>query len=314
MINVDDRFLKEADEQELYLMLHIAKYMDKQNFAFPSVATLADATGWSERKIRRIKKRCIEKGFLKIVKRYKKDKGRDSDGYEILTDKISVYVNLKGKGIPPGQNVQGGGDKIDSTPLTKRTGEVLTNEVLNKGDSSESPYSHKWDDVYSFEQFWNDYGLKKRKRAAWKYWKRLPKKDIAAIKKFLPAYLSETEPKYRQYPRTFLSERTWDDYTERIQDAGKDNTAPTEYDGQYAKYLELVKKQYPVLASTVKYMSKAEFIDFLKQDYKMSDSIRKRVLRGCHDDISSGEVNHGTTVGELYFKRIKKKYREHQHV
>lgn len=138
MINVDDRFLTEANEDELYLVLHVAKHMDKDNFCFPSVDTLSHAMNWSSRKTRRIKIQCIEKGFFEIVERYEKNGGRKSDGYKIKTDRVSIYVNLKDKGDAPLTKHTGGGDKtystpldiLYSTPLTDRAGEVLTNEVL----------------------------------------------------------------------------------------------------------------------------------------------------------------------------------------
>jgi len=140
MINLHTNLLGQADEQELYFMLHVAGYMNKENFAFPAVKTLAKEMRWEERKVRRVKQRCIKKGFIEAVARYRENGGRTSDGYRVLTDCIGVYTPLKGKGHPTLQDGEGGTDQRregatlqdgnGGTPQDGEGKEVLANEAL----------------------------------------------------------------------------------------------------------------------------------------------------------------------------------------
>ena len=104
MINIQEWILEQADEQEMYLLLNVARHMDKDNFAFPSNKTLARLTKWGIKKVRKVKAQCIEKDFFAVVPRYRQDGGQTSDGFTITTDAIGVFISLKGKGDPPTQD------------------------------------------------------------------------------------------------------------------------------------------------------------------------------------------------------------------
>lgn len=157
MINVDDRILGEADADELFLLLHIAKHMNKENFAWPSNATLCASTKWEIKKLQRIKARCIEKGFIEVVERYREIGGRTTNGYRVKTDCLTVFMNLKGKGgtqdrIPQngiGGIPQNGIPRLSQngigahTPKRGRERSINKNEVLTNERESESAHAQK---------------------------------------------------------------------------------------------------------------------------------------------------------------------------
>ena len=68
-------------------------------------------------------------------------------------------------------------------------------------------------DIYSFEDFWNDYAKKVGKQDKLKVkWSKLSDKDKLAIKDYIPNYkLSQPEPKFRKNPETFLNNESWND-------------------------------------------------------------------------------------------------------
>jgi len=129
MLNVHDKLLDELNENEYFLVSHIARYMGRNNFAFPSVATLAGRARWGTRKVIRVKKDLIEKNVIETFARYKEDGGRTSDGYMISTDLLSVFINLKGKGAPPVQNEQ-------YPPVQNEQGKVLKEEEIKRREET----------------------------------------------------------------------------------------------------------------------------------------------------------------------------------
>lgn len=156
MINVDDRILNEADADELFLLLHIAKHMNKDNFAWPSNATLCESTKWEIKKLQRVKARCADKGFIEIVKRFRESGGgMAANGYRVKTDCLTVFVNLSGKGdripqngiggipqkrVPPiPQNGIGAGTPKRDRDRSINKNEVLTNERERENARAQEP-------------------------------------------------------------------------------------------------------------------------------------------------------------------------------
>lgn len=166
MINLNDKLLSEADADELYLLLHIVKYMNAENFAWPSNATLCDAMKWEIKKLQRVKARCIYKCLIEVVPRYRAKGGASSNGYRILTSHLGVFTNMKGKGHPQngigedGQRIPQngiGGISQNGTPPIPQNGigghtpkrdrdisinkkEVLTTQVLTNDLRDQQPF------------------------------------------------------------------------------------------------------------------------------------------------------------------------------
>lgn len=139
MLNIDDRFLTEATQDQFWLMCHIAQFMNENAACFPSNKTLCERTGWKISKLNEVKKSCIDAAMLKAETRFINAR-QSTNEYTIITDRLSVMVNLrgkKGKQIPtataaPYRNGNTQGATLAAPPHTATaTTEVLTsNEVL----------------------------------------------------------------------------------------------------------------------------------------------------------------------------------------
>ena len=68
-------------------------------------------------------------------------------------------------------------------------------------------------DVYPFEEFWNDYEKKVGKKDKLiPKWRKLSDADKINIKAYIPLYkTAQPDKKYRKNPETFLNNKSWDD-------------------------------------------------------------------------------------------------------
>lgn len=143
MLNIDTRLLELIDESEIWLLLHLAKRLGKQEESvFPSNATLLAETGWHIEKLQRVKKSLEQKNILKIKQRkIKGQKQQSSNVYIFKTDKISYFTNAKGEEVevssPIGFSGGEGVGKSEGGDTGKSDREVLTTEVL----TTEEEYS-----------------------------------------------------------------------------------------------------------------------------------------------------------------------------
>jgi len=165
MINVDDRLLGEVNEKEFWLLVHIAKRLDKTRGAFPSNETLLNDTGWSDKTLRSVKKSCVEKGLLRIEKRMTEDGKQTSNNYRITTNRIGFFIgaaDAQGRG---GKNYQGrqklpgsprqklpGSPPVKITTLSINQSEVLTNEPERENAPAkiETDYTNTVNHLLSF--------------------------------------------------------------------------------------------------------------------------------------------------------------------
>jgi hypothetical protein len=122
MLNIHDNLLSQVDEKEMWLLLHIAKRIDKDRGAFPSNATLLDETGWSDRTLRKVKKSCVDKGLLAIQKRATESGKQTSNNYEITTNLIGFFIGAKDAQNRGGKKYQGG-QELPGTGAVKSTRE-----------------------------------------------------------------------------------------------------------------------------------------------------------------------------------------------
>ena len=133
MINVDDRLLISGiTADQLYLLLHISKYMNKDMTCFPSNASLCLSTAWGLTKLKEVKRSLVVDGYLSITER-KNGEFQLTNLYTIETEHLSVWVNLKGKGGEEQEvgNAAGGRSETRPGEVVNATTEVLTNKVLN---------------------------------------------------------------------------------------------------------------------------------------------------------------------------------------
>lgn len=80
----------------------------------------------------------------------------------------------------------------------------------NNNDINENNLNRS-NDVYSFENFWDDYDKKiGNKGELSRLWDRLPDADKLAIKAYIPKYkAAQPNKQYRKNPQTFLNNKGW---------------------------------------------------------------------------------------------------------
>ena len=89
---------------------------------------------------------------------------------------------------------------------------------------------------YTFEQFWNDYGVKKNKHEAERKFNKLSQKDRLHIQKILPQFKLDTpDIAFRKHPTTFLNQKTWLDY--EVEAPKSTNVTPMTDDERYWSYI-----------------------------------------------------------------------------
>lgn len=285
MINVDDRFLSEATQDQFWFMCHVAKYMGKDSKCFPSNQTLCEVTGWKISKLNQVKRSCIEAGMIKVEPRYANNKQR-SNIYRIVTDRLSVVMNLKGKEIPATSVAPCHAD--GTTPATSVAPEVLTIVTNNTMD---------------FEMFWDKYGFKKgSKTNAVKKWEQLTGRDRKDIADTLDLYLRDTVTKdtgrkngfkpMRKHPEFYLSGRIWEAYVDEAKEQAERDSIPTEYDQPYNAYLKWVQDNTPEVLHKTKHLSKQQFIAFKTTYYVpgksiLGDYLESKYLMDAHRNMSS---------------------------
>ena len=70
-------------------------------------------------------------------------------------------------------------------------------------------------EIYSFEEFWNDYDKKTGRKNCEVKWKKIKDSDKLKIKETVKSYVSsKSDKKYIQNPFTYLNRETWNDEIE----------------------------------------------------------------------------------------------------
>lgn len=82
----------------------------------------------------------------------------------------------------------------------------------NNNDINENNLNRS-NDVYSFENFWDDYDKKiGNKEKLFRLWDRLPDADKLKIKAYIPRYkAAKPDKQFRKNPQTFLNNKGWED-------------------------------------------------------------------------------------------------------
>lgn len=137
MINIDDRLLPLVDQNELHLLIHITKRLNKQMFCFPSNKTLMRDTGWGDDKLAKVKKSLVDKQLLRVVPRYRENV-QISNIYIVQTDLIGVYVSADKLSRTPENNTPISDFSGDGDGLENEGTKVLTHSEVLFTDSNES--------------------------------------------------------------------------------------------------------------------------------------------------------------------------------
>jgi len=221
MLNIDDRLLISGiTADQLYLLLHIAKHMNKDMTCFPSNATLCLSTAWGLTKLKEVKKSLIVDGYLSSTER-KNGEFQLTNLYKIETEHLSVWVNLKGKGGEEQGVVNATGGMSETRPggVANATTEVLTSEVLNSSSIADQNFE-KWakdvfDDRRTFEAFCMS--------------RKLPKGKYEAYK---DQFIAEARTKTEEYKRRVDVLNHFLNYSSRLFDIEKEQAARTAKNAQ----------------------------------------------------------------------------------
>lgn len=130
---------------------------------------------------------------------------------------------------------------MDVTDLSLRCDENVapipnTKQIVNTDNISSAT-------SYTFELFWEDYGVKKNKHEAQKKFNKLSPKDKNHIQAIMPQYKLDTpEIKFRKHPSTFLNQKTWLDYD--ITEPKTTTAMPTNpTESRYWNLMEIIKQR-----------------------------------------------------------------------
>lgn len=99
-----------------------------------------------------------------------------------------------------------GDDTTDSTTDGHQTD-------INKNDKNDKNNIYRSNDVYSFDEFWDDYAKKVGDKDKLRNkWSKLSQADKLKIKEYIPKYKkAQPDKKYRKNPETFLNNKSWYD-------------------------------------------------------------------------------------------------------
>ena len=141
MINLDDRIFDEVqDENQMWLLLHIAKRINKDMYCFPTNYTLSKDCGWGMNKVQKVKKQLKDLGLIDVSKRMVQGRQR-ANNYTVNTDHIGIYVPLKrikgslNEGNPKEGTLKQGNlneHTLNEGNRSINQKEVLTNTSINK--------------------------------------------------------------------------------------------------------------------------------------------------------------------------------------
>lgn len=93
MINVDDRILGKVNENEFWIIMHVAKRMRSNRLqAWPSLETIAKDCRWSENTTRRWRDSLVKKGYLQIEYR-----PGLSNIYRFTMQGIGIFTPMEGE-------------------------------------------------------------------------------------------------------------------------------------------------------------------------------------------------------------------------
>lgn len=144
MLNIDTRLLAQVDESELWLLMQLAKRINKENLCWPSNRTLCSETGWHIEKLQRIKKQLMEKNLLSVLIRKHPEGGQGANAYQVNSAYIGVFVSADKfefacteNGEAPSGKSEGGAPANTDRPSSRKNrqrsinqSEVLTNELI----------------------------------------------------------------------------------------------------------------------------------------------------------------------------------------
>jgi len=163
--------------------------------------------------------------------------------------------------------------------------------------------------------------LKRGKRSAFRKWKKLTEKEKELINATLNHYLAETtadrnaksKKRFRKDPTTYLNQKVWEDYTERIQEEDS-----TELDAEtqrlYDLYLAWLEKEVPDILQLTLQLSKAQWKEYKERKYcgnlyKIGKDTERRIFKMAHRKVLLSDSEY-SSVWEAHKELMDKTQKE----
>lgn len=251
MINLDDRIFEQVkDESQMWLLLHIAKRINKDMSCFPTNYTLAKDCGWGKNKVQKVKKELKKMGLIEVEARTIEGKQR-ANNYIVNTEFVGIYVPLKKIKATLFEGTLNEGTLNEGT-LKQGNRSINNKEVLTITSINNNNNGKKLLPKFSFDSFWNKYNYKKNKQQALKAWKKLKDEDKEKALKAVDGYLTYLQAKNHPqcHASTWLNNRRFEDDNSTEQKQGEikitQEQAKKELINLYRAYkdTEIWKKKY----------------------------------------------------------------------
>lgn len=127
-----------------------------------------------------------------------------------------------------------------NTQATRDQHATNTQLTTTKNDKNVKNANNVNKSIYLFDDFWDDYDKKVERKKCEAKWKRIPEKEKALIKEFIPIY-QEHQPdhQYRKNPYTFLNSEIWKDDWNNYQPKGQTNDSSADFYNQLTELEQL---------------------------------------------------------------------------
>lgn len=166
--------------------------------------------------IRRYSKDFEELGFLEM--KFEKFAGRPCTHYRLKFDKfLDHLVAFCDSRVSQSATVDGSKLPLSTVANCHRlytdiNTDIKTDkkDIVQTGIFGQDQLEEM--EIYTFDEFWEDYGKKQRKEKAEKEWKKLKPKEIQEIKSHIQRYVKSTPNlQYRLLPYRYLKEKAFKD-------------------------------------------------------------------------------------------------------
>lgn len=203
--------LHEFQGAKLHVWLCHLLHTNTRNESWPSLETIRDMTGFSERSILPARRSLVEGGWLQRV-----SKGQPRNGTRFASPHFRVLIPSERKKAPHGKK----GRFRAANTSGFRTAKTSDRRRETEGEKREGDAAS----LSAFDSFWQAYPKKVGKPSATRAWKKVKKGEIEQIMQGLGRWkLSDQwqDAQYIPHPSTFLNDRRWQDEPAK---AGKDHS------------------------------------------------------------------------------------------
>jgi hypothetical protein len=268
-LEIDFRFVDELlsalSGSELKVILVLARYRNSDGKAWPSRDTILKKSGLGKDAFYQAVNSLIKKEII-VSRQIKTTSGRFAKVvYSLWVPFVKTYVDISDQPIPDIDTVSGFsvcGSSVSGKDLTEvsNSKELLSSATPPSSTSpSKKSKKEKIDDIYSFAEFWDDYGYKKGRKKAESAYYRLTLKEVRLVKERLQAYLettvlSDSEQNGEWRPRralasTYLNSKRFED---EIDTKEKPKDKPVDpIEEEIKERLRVLRRSDPALFKTL---------------------------------------------------------------